>query len=46
MLVRSGKSYAEIWDEERGSPLLYETEDLVKALQGELGSGYSVSLTR
>jgi ferrochelatase len=41
---QSGKSYAEIWDEERGSPLLYETEDLVKALQGELGSGYSVKI--
>jgi ferrochelatase len=41
---QSGKSYAEIWDEERGSPLLYLTEDLCSALQDELGNDFLVKV--
>lgn len=39
---QSAKAYAEIWDKERGSPLRYHTEDLVTALQAELGTDYQV----
>merc|ERR1719247_2250476 len=41
---QSGKSYAEIWDEERGSPLFYKTEDLCSALQKELGDDFLVKI--
>jgi ferrochelatase len=52
---QSGKSYAEIWDEERGSlsarlaprsgsPLFYLTEDLCSSLQEELGNDFVVKI--
>merc|ERR1719428_2422820 len=41
---QSGKSYAEIWDEERGSPLFYLTEDLCSSLQEELGNNFLVKI--
>lgn len=39
----SGHKYAQIWTE-RGSPLLFHTEDLASALQRELGSGWNVQI--
>eukprot|EP00929_Paragymnodinium_shiwhaense_P027083 TRINITY_DN15981_c0_g1_i1.p1 TRINITY_DN15981_c0_g1~~TRINITY_DN15981_c0_g1_i1.p1 ORF type:complete len:492 (-),score=141.57 TRINITY_DN15981_c0_g1_i1:398-1873(-) len=40
----SAENYAKIWDAERGSPLLYHTEDLVEKLQSELGDTFEVRI--
>eukprot|EP00927_Polykrikos_kofoidii_P024614 TRINITY_DN22352_c0_g2_i1.p1 TRINITY_DN22352_c0_g2~~TRINITY_DN22352_c0_g2_i1.p1 ORF type:complete len:553 (-),score=90.22 TRINITY_DN22352_c0_g2_i1:119-1723(-) len=40
----SAENYKKIWDEERGSPLLYHTQDLTDALQRELGDDYEVRI--
>jgi len=40
----SAKSYKEIWDDERGSPLLYHSQDLHKKVEEKLGDGYQVEL--
>lgn len=39
---QSAKTYREIWDAERGSPLLYHTQDLVQKVQTQLGDQYVV----
>lgn len=39
----SGHKYAQIWTE-RGSPLMFYTEDLADALQRELGPGWNVQI--
>jgi ferrochelatase len=45
LLVRpkdSAENYKKVWDEERGSPLKYLTDDLVQGLQDKLGDDYDV----
>lgn len=41
---KSAALYQKIWDPERGSPLLFHTQDLGVALQTELGEGYEVQI--
>lgn len=41
---KSAEAYASIWDKNRGSPLLYHTEDFVKGLRALLGSGVRVEM--
>lgn len=38
----SAKTYREIWDKDRGSPLLYHLQDLSKKVQQRLGENYIV----
>ena len=38
----SAKTYREIWDKDRGSPLLYHLQDLTKKVQQSLGENYVV----
>lgn len=38
----SARLYSEIWDKERGSPLMYHTEDLVKKVRQALPGNYIV----
>ncbi len=40
---KSAKIYKELWDEERGSPLLFHGLDLQKAVQAALGPQYVVA---
>eukprot|EP00448_Togula_jolla_P040367 CAMPEP_0170633508 /NCGR_PEP_ID=MMETSP0224-20130122/36039_1 /TAXON_ID=285029 /ORGANISM="Togula jolla, Strain CCCM 725" /LENGTH=474 /DNA_ID=CAMNT_0010962573 /DNA_START=41 /DNA_END=1465 /DNA_ORIENTATION=- len=40
----SAKNYQKIWDPERGSPLLFHTQDLTAGLQEELGPNYLVRI--
>ncbi|KAI0559085.1 ferrochelatase [Gracilaria domingensis] len=40
----SAEAYSNIWDEERGSPLLYHSEDLAAQLQSLLGEKYAVAV--
>jgi len=41
---KSGHAYANIWDAERGSPLIYNTEEFVQKLQEKLGNAVDVSM--
>lgn len=41
---RSAAAYQKVWDPERGSPLLFHSQDLAAALQAELGQGHVVRL--
>ena len=41
---KSAHAYQQIWDRERGSPLLYHGRDLARAVQDELGGGWEVEL--
>jgi ferrochelatase len=38
----SAKTYREVWDAQRGSPLKFHTEDLAKKVQAQLGYAYVV----
>lgn len=40
----SAEAYRSIWDKERGSPLLYHSEDLAAKVQERLGDGYDVAV--
>lgn len=40
----SAEAYAAVWDEKRGSPLLYHSQDLAGKLQGMLGEKYDVAV--
>ena len=40
---KSAKIYQQLWDAERGSPLLFHGLDLTAAVQRELGDGYVVA---
>lgn len=42
--ARSAESYKNIWHPNRGSPLLYHSEDLVDGLQRILGDAYDVRI--
>jgi ferrochelatase len=42
--ARSAHAYAQIWDRERGSPLLYHGRDLAREVAGRLGAGWVVEL--
>ncbi len=41
---RSARAYRKVWDAERGSPLLFHSQDLAARLQETLGQGYAVRL--
>ena len=41
---KSGHAYANIWDAERGSPLVYHTQDFVSKLQKLVGRDVEVSM--
>ncbi|KAA8495581.1 Ferrochelatase [Porphyridium purpureum] len=41
---KSAEAYASIWDPERGSPLLFHSEDLAEKLRNHLGEKYSIML--
>ena len=41
---KSAKTYKEIWDKEKGSPLMYISEELRDGVAQELGEGYQVEL--
>ena len=41
---RSAAAYAEVWDAERGSPLMFHSQDLAAAVQDALGQGWKVQL--
>ena len=41
---RSAAAYQKVWDEERGSPLLFHSQDLAAGLQEALGQGHEVRL--
>ncbi len=41
---KSAEAYRSIWDAERGSPLLYHSQDLVKGVAARLGDGWQVEL--
>lgn len=41
---KSAHAYAQIWDRERGSPLLYHGRDLARAVSERLGRGWVVEL--
>lgn len=40
----SAEAYASIWDNERGSPLLFHSEDLAEKLRERLGEKYDVAI--
>jgi ferrochelatase len=40
----SARTYRKIWDKDRGSPLLYHTQDLSKKTQARLGDNYIVEM--
>jgi ferrochelatase len=40
----SAKTYRKIWDKERGSPLMYHTEDLKQKVQNNLGDAFMVEM--
>ncbi|PXF40395.1 Ferrochelatase [Gracilariopsis chorda] len=40
----SAEAYSSIWDEERGSPLLYHSQDFAEKLQSLLGEKYDVAV--
>eukprot|EP00933_Yihiella_yeosuensis_P084783 TRINITY_DN99455_c0_g1_i1.p1 TRINITY_DN99455_c0_g1~~TRINITY_DN99455_c0_g1_i1.p1 ORF type:complete len:566 (-),score=114.73 TRINITY_DN99455_c0_g1_i1:144-1841(-) len=40
----SAENYKKIWDPVRGSPLLFHSEDLAKALQEEIGDSFEVRI--
>lgn len=40
----SAEAYASIWDDERGSPLLFHTEDVAEKLQKRMGDGFDVAV--
>lgn len=40
----SAENYKKIWDPERGSPLLFHSEDLAEGLQGDLGDAFIVRI--
>jgi len=40
----SAKAYREIWDKDRGSPLLFHTQDLSEKVQQELGDNFIVEI--
>ena len=40
----SARAYQTIWDPERGSPLLYHTQDLTAGVAAKLGAGWHVEL--
>jgi len=42
--AESAEAYSSVWDPERGSPLLYHSEDLAVKLQSRLGDGFDVKL--
>ncbi|KAF6001127.1 Hem8p [Cyanidiococcus yangmingshanensis] len=42
--AKSAEAYANIWDEQRGSPLLYYSEQLAAKLQERLGDAYAVAV--
>ncbi len=42
--AKSAKAYAAIWDEKKGSPLLYHSVAFAEQLQTSLGTNYSVEL--
>eukprot|EP00166_Cyanidium_caldarium_P000345 ctg_1132.g360 len=42
--AKSAEAYANIWDAERGSPLLFYSEDLAAKLQTRLGARYQVAV--
>lgn len=42
--AESAEAYSSVWDPERGSPLLYHSEDLAVKLQALLGDGFDVKL--
>jgi protoporphyrin/coproporphyrin ferrochelatase len=41
---KSAEAYATVWDSQRGSPLIYQTEDFVSLLQNNLGSSIEVAM--
>ncbi len=41
---RSAAAYRKVWDDQRGSPLLFHSQDLTDAVRETLGSGWSVEL--
>jgi len=41
---KSAHAYETVWDRERGSPLVFNTEDFVSRLQNLLGSGVRVAM--
>jgi ferrochelatase len=41
----SAQTYREIWDAQRGSPLLYHSQDLAEKVRSKLGENYIVELT-
>ncbi len=41
---KSAHAYAQIWDRERGSPLLYHSQDLTRAVGERLGADWQVEL--
>jgi ferrochelatase len=42
--ARSAEAYQKVWHPERGSPLLYHSQDLVAAVQARLGDAWKVVL--
>ncbi len=42
--AKSAHAYRTIWDPERGSPLLYHSQDLAAAVATKLGAGWQVEL--
>ncbi len=42
--ARSAQAYRKIWDPQRGSPLLYHSEDLARRVADRLGPGWRVEL--
>lgn len=42
--AKSAEAYRQIWDAERGSPLLFHSRDLVTGVQAALGAGWRVEL--
>jgi ferrochelatase len=42
--AKSAEAYRSIWDPERGSPLLYHSQDLEKGVREKLGAGWVVEL--
>ncbi|HVK77039.1 MAG TPA: ferrochelatase [Kofleriaceae bacterium] len=41
---KSAHAYAQIWDRERGSPLLFHSQDLTAGVAARLGTGWHVEL--
>lgn len=42
--AKSAHAYQQIWDKDRGSPLLYHSQDLAAAVAARLGDGWAVAL--